>query len=216
MRWHPFRHFGLKVAALALGTLLWFIVSGQQVVRSVSAPVLYLHTPDGLQLTGHPVQEVNVHIKGGYGQISQLARNEVAVAVDLTDQEPGTVVLPLSPNQVSAPLGIDVTQVDPSELTVLLERAGAAPLPIVPLIDGMPAPGYAIGKITVEPAIAIVVGPLRRLEAVKSATTEAVLVEGATRDVTKTVGIGVTDAELRLRDARTARVTVQIVKKSGG
>ena len=35
MAWHPFQHFGLKVAALALGTLLWLTVSGQQVERRV-------------------------------------------------------------------------------------------------------------------------------------------------------------------------------------
>jgi len=216
MRWHPFRHFGLKVAALALGILLWFIVSGQQVVRSVSAPVLYLHTPAGLQITGRPLQEVNVHIRGGYSQISQLGRNEVAVVVDLEDQKAGAVVLAMSPNQVSAPLGIEVTQVDPATVTVLLERAGSLSLPIEPLVEGTPAPGFVRGQVTVDPPRVIVVGPVSRLEAVTSATTEPVSVEGATKDVTATVNIGVADSELRLLEARTARVTVHIVRKSGG
>src|SRR5262245_17847384 len=101
MRWHPFRYLGLKVAALGLGVLLWFMVSGQQVERSVSVPVLYLHTPPGLQITGRPLQEVNVHIRGGYSLISQLGRTEVSVIADLGEQKAGTFLLPLSPNQVS-------------------------------------------------------------------------------------------------------------------
>ena len=215
MRWHPFRNFWLKIAALALGTLLWFIVSGQQVVRSVSVPVLYLHTPSGLQITGRPLQEVNVHIRGGYSQISQLGRNEVAVIADLADAKAGAAVLALSPNQVSAPLGIDVTQVDPSTVTVLLEKAGRARLPVRPVVDGTPAPGYAIGRIRVDPETVEVVGPVSRLDAISAATTETISVDGATKDVTQTVNIGVADSELRLRDARTARVTVQIVRKPG-
>jgi YbbR domain-containing protein len=216
MRWHPFRHLGLKVAALALGTLLWFVVSGQQVVRSVSAPVIYLHPPTGLQITGRPLQEVNVHIRGGYSQISQLGRNEVAVVADLADQKAGAVVLALSPNQVSAPLGIDVTQVDPGTVTVLLEKAGSAALPIHAIPVGTPAPGFMVGRITVDPATAVVIGPVSHLETLGALTAETISVEGATKDVTQTVNIGVADPELRLRDARTVRVTVQIVRKSGG
>ena len=30
MAWHPFRNFRLKIVAVALGTLVWFTVSGQQ------------------------------------------------------------------------------------------------------------------------------------------------------------------------------------------
>jgi len=88
MRWHPFRYFGLKVAAAGLAVLLWFIVSGQQVERSVSVPVVYAHVPAGLQITGRQLQEVNVHIKGGYSQISQLGRTEVSVIADLTELLP--------------------------------------------------------------------------------------------------------------------------------
>ena len=215
MRWHPFRNLGLKIAALALGTLLWFIVSGQQVDRSVPVPVLYLHTPAGLQITGRPLQEVNVHIRGSYSQIMQLGRTEVAVVADLSDAQPGAKVLALSPNQVSAPLGVEATQVDPGTVTVMLERAGPAEVPVRPTIAGQPAPGYTIGRILVDPAKVFVVGPISHLEAIDAVTTEAVSVEGAIRDVTQTVNVGVADSELRLRDVRTVRVTVQIVRKPG-
>jgi YbbR domain-containing protein len=215
MRWHPFRYLGLKVAALALGTLLWFIVSGQQVERSVSVPVLY-NTPAGLQITGRPLQEVSVHIRGGYSQIAQLGRTDVAAMVDLAGAQAGTMVLALSPDQVSAPLGIEVTQVDPGSLTITLEEASAKGVPVRPIIHGEPADGFATGAITVEPPTVFVVGPVGRLLAIESVSTEPVSIAGAARDVTHTVTIGVADPELRLRDVRTARVTVKIVRKPGG
>src|SRR6185436_13600166 len=147
MRWHPFRYPGLKVAAVGLSVLLWFIVSGQQVERSVSVPVLYLHTPADLQITGRPLQEVNVHIKGGYSQISQLGRTEVSVIADLSEQKAGTFTLPLGPNQVSAPLGIEATQVDPGTVDVTLEKAGASLVKIIPPTHGQPAAGYVVAAI---------------------------------------------------------------------
>jgi YbbR domain-containing protein len=213
MRWHPFRFLGLKVAAFGLACLLWFIVSGQEVERSVSVPLLYLHTPTGLQITGRPLQEVNVHIRGGYSQISQLGRTEVAVVVDLADAKPGEVVLPLTPNSVSAPLGIEATQVDPGSVPVTLEEAGPRMVSVRPLISGQPAPGYAIGGIVADPPTVFVFGPISHVDAMNVVTTEPVSVEGATKDVTQVVNIGIADPEVRLRDIRMARVTVRIVRK---
>ena len=216
MRWHPFRYPGLKVAAIGLSVLLWFIVSGQQVERSVSVPVLYLHTPADLQITGRPLQEVNVHIKGGYSQISQLGRTEVSVIADLSEQKAGTVLLALSPNQVSAPLGVEATQVDPGTVTVTLEKAGTSLVKIVPPTQGQPAPGYGVAAIIADPPAVFVVGPMSHLNALTSVSTEPVSIEGATKDVTQTVTLGVSDPELRLREVRTARVTVKIVRRAGG
>jgi YbbR domain-containing protein len=213
MRWHPFRNFGLKIAALALGALLWFFVSGQPVDRSVAVPVLYLHTPAGLQITGRPLQEVNVHIRGGYSQIMQLGRTEVWVVADLSDLKAGTQVLTLSPNHVNVPLGVEATQVDPGTVTVALERAGSAEVAVQATVVGQPAAGYVVGKIVVEPGKVFVVGPVSHLEAITAVTTESVDVEGVTKDVTQTVNLILADSELRLRDVRAARVTVRIVRK---
>ena len=71
MAWHPFRNLGLKVAALGLGTLLWFAISGQQVERTVSrVPVVYRNVPTGLQITGDLTEAVTVHVRGSENQIS--------------------------------------------------------------------------------------------------------------------------------------------------
>jgi YbbR domain-containing protein len=213
---NPFRNFGLKIAALGLGTLLWLMVSGQQVERSVSVPVFYRNTPAGLLITGHQLEDVNVHLRGGYSQISQLGRNDVAVVADLADSKAGVSVIALGLDQVSAPLGVEVTQVDPGTVTVMLEKAGTIDVPIRPVIQGQPAAGYAVGQITVDPPRATVLGPVSRLETLTAATTEPISVEGLTATVTQTVNVGVADAELRLSVVRTARVTVHIVRKPGG
>ena len=43
MAWHPFRNLGLKVLALMLGTLLWFIVGGEFVVERRVQVALEFH-----------------------------------------------------------------------------------------------------------------------------------------------------------------------------
>lgn len=217
MAWHPFRNLGLKTAAVGLSTLLWFTVSGQQVERSISVPVLYARLPAGLQMTGYRFEQVNVHLRGGLTQMSQLGREEVKLVIDLADAQPGQKVLTLRPEQVQgAPLGIEVTQVDPQTLTVTLEQSGAASLSVVPDITGQPAPGFAIGSVTVEPSKVMVSGPVNRLRATAALATEAVSVDGASTAVIRTVDLSLDDPELRLVDVRAVKVTVAIVRKAGG
>jgi YbbR domain-containing protein len=69
-----------------------------------------------------------------------------------------------------------------------------------------------VSEVTVDPLTVNVVGPAGRLASTTSATTDRVGIEGASTTVTQSVGVGVTDAALRLREARTARVTVRIEK----
>ena len=112
--------------------------------------------------------------------------------------------------------GVQVTQVFPASVMLTLEEIGERRVPIRPTVDGDPAEGFVIQEVTVEPKDVLVVGPTRDLEPLEYAITETVSVEGATANVTRMVNVGVADAALRLREARSARVTVVVVKIGAG
>jgi YbbR domain-containing protein len=215
MAWKPFNHLGLKVAALALGTLLWFMVSGHQIVRRIPVSVSYSNVPQPLQMTGDQIDDVSVNVRGGDNLVSSLGQGDLRVVVDLNDAHTGTNLLPLRIDQVIAPLGVEVMQVDPPTVTVTLERSGSATWRVAPEIEGVPAAGFVVGRITVEPATATVVGPESRLTTPLSVVTERVSIAGRTASISQDVSIGVADAQLRVRDPRTVRVTVQIERGPG-
>lgn len=211
MAWRPFRNFGLKLAALALGALLWYMVSGQQAERRVRVPLEFRKLPASMEIIGDAPDTVEVVIRGLSSQISRLELGDVVAFIDLTDARPGAEVFSLRPHQVIVPFGVEVTRVDPSEVTLSFDASGTATVPVAPNIEGTPAPGYVVGDVSVEPKEVAVVGPLSRVKALKSATTERISVEGKKATVTVTVAIGVSDGAVRLREARTARVTIHIV-----
>jgi YbbR domain-containing protein len=211
MAWHPFRNIGLKVAALALGTLLWFTVSGQQVERRLTVPVFYRNLPASLEMTGDSLDVVTVQVRGGDNLIGGLQPGkDLFMVVDLAVARSGQNVLPLRIDQVTASLGIKVMQVDPGTVTLTLERSGSADVPIRPTIEGEPAAGFAVTMVTVEPRMVQVVGPESRLRDLSSALTERLSVEGRSATFSQDVSVGVADAQLRLTQASTVRITVQI------
>jgi YbbR domain-containing protein len=115
---------------------------------------------------------------------------------------------------VAVPAGVEVMWVDPAEVTLTLEAAGMAVLPIKPAVDGQPARGFAVGSIAVDPEKVTLAGPQSRLRAATAATTEPVSIAGASAPVSAVVAVSPMDAELRLREPLAARVTVMIVPEA--
>ena len=210
MAWHPFRNIGLKVVALVMGTLLWFTVSGQQAERPVAdVPVVYVNKPDAYELT-EQTSYVDITVRGMDSQLRTIQARDFEARVDLTGARLGMQQIPLRTDQVNAPFGLEVTQVQPGAVTALLEVSGAAGLPVVAEVDGTPKPGFVVSETTVEPATVVVLGPQRRISANTSATTDRVSIDGASSTVTANVKVGIGDASLRLREPTTARVVVKI------
>jgi YbbR domain-containing protein len=210
MAWHPFRHAGLKIAALVLGTLLWFTVSGNQIERRVQVPVSYSNVPAALEMTGDQVDSATVHVRGEDNLVAGLAPGDLRVIVDLKEAHAGNNLIPLQTEQVIVPLGVEVLQVDPGAVSVTLEPTGRIEALVAPTLEGQPAPGYEVKQVTVEPATVAVFGPESRLQYPVSVVTERVSIEGRRTTVVQEVNVGVVDAQLRLRNPGTVRVTVRI------
>lgn len=210
MAWHPFRNFGLKAAALALGTLLWFTVSGERVERTMRVPIASRNLPAGLEITEQPT-EVEVRVRGASTEITSLQPTQLSVVADLAASEPGEVVVILEPDDVRAPLGVDVMQVEPGSVQFKLEKSDSAVVPVRATIEGQPAPGYVVREVIVEPRNVRVVGPASRLRSTTFAVTERVSVQDLTETVIQpSVGVAPQDARLRVQDTRAVRVTVRI------
>jgi YbbR domain-containing protein len=214
MAWRPFRHAGLKVAALGLGTLLWLTVSGQQVERPVLVQLQLRNVPSTLEVTGDVPRTVNVMLRGASGDLGQLQPGDLVATIDLAGARAGVRVFPMTPDRISVPLGVEVKSVEPSTVSLTLDETGSAEAVVKPTIDGEPARGFEVGEVTVSPTRVVVDGPLGRLKEHPTAVTERISIEGATDTMTETVGLGVSDPAVRLRRPETARVTVAIVPSS--
>jgi YbbR domain-containing protein len=205
-------HLGLKLTAVALATLLWLVVSGEQTAeRSLRVPIEFTNFPEGLELVGAPPSEVEVRVRGSSGSVGRIAAGELSAVLDLSSARPGRRLFPIIEENVRRPFGVEVVQVTPGSVTIAFERSSMRLVPIVPNVEGTPAAGFAVGTVTVDPATVEVAGPVSALGRLTEATTEAVSVAGATESVDEQVAVGVADPQLRLRTPLAARVVVQVM-----
>ena len=211
-RFWPFRHLGLKLLSVGLAVLLWMTVSGEETVeRGLRVPLELQQFPAGLELGGEVPTTVDVRVRGASGALSRVSAGEVVAVLDLRSARSGRRLFPLTPEQVRVPFGVEVVQVMPSAIAMAFEASASRQVPVVPAVDGRPAPGYVVGQMTAEPSTVEVVGPESAVKRASEAMTEPVSVAGARDRVRETVTVGVLDPALRLKNPRPATVTVQIV-----
>jgi len=210
MTWNPFEHIGLKIASLALGTLLWLTVSGHQVTRRVPVSVSYSNVPAAYEMTSDQDDNTSVLVRGDDRTVNGLAPGALRVIVDLGDAHSGANLIALRPEEVVAPSGIDVLQIEPGMVRVTLERSVSQQAAVRPTLEGRPAVGYSVGEVIVEPKTVAVIGPESRLKSPISVVTERILLDGRTGTFTELVSVGVADSQVRLREISKVRVVVEI------
>ena len=209
---NPFRHLGLKVVAIALATLLWLSVAGEHVVeRIMRVPLEFRNIPAELEVVGDPPATVDVRLRGSSGLLSRLEGTDVVAVIDLSAARPGSRLFHLRADEVRAPYGVEVAQVVPGTLAIELEKSAKRVVPVVPPLEGEPAPGYVVGRITSDPATVEIRGPESRIRRLAEAITEPVNVAGSRERVRDLVTVGVADSSLRLTRPQSAVVLVDVV-----
>jgi YbbR domain-containing protein len=208
----PFGHFGLKLLSVGLAVLLWMAVSGEQTVeRGLRVSLELQQFPPGLEIQGEPPSTVDVRVRGASGTLGRVSPGDIVAVLDLRAARVGRRLFHLTPEQVRAPFGVEVVQVTPPTVALLFENSATRRVPVVPAVDGKPAPGYVAGKASADPPTVEVVGPESAIERVTEALTEPVSVAGARERVRETVTVGLLDPALRLKTTRAAMVTVQVL-----
>jgi YbbR domain-containing protein len=215
VRWpsfHPFSHAGLKVLSLTLAVLLWLIVAGEETVeRGLRVPLELVQFPEGLELQAEAPSVVDVRVRGSSTTLSQVTPGNIVAVLDLRTARPGRRVFQLTPEQVRVPFDVQVVQVSPASVTMVFENSQTQSVPINPSYEGTPAPGYVVGKVTVDPPTVEVTGPETAVKQTIEALTEAVSVAGAREAVTETVTVGLLDPSIRLKNPRPVNVHVEIL-----
>jgi YbbR domain-containing protein len=212
MAYNPFRHFGLKAVAVGIAALLWVAVGGEKLVeRSLRAPLELQNLPPNLEVVGDTPSDIDVRLRGSSTTLARLSPGDVKAVLDVTSAKPGRNLFHLAPDHVSAPFGIEVSYVGPATVPLVFERQTTKVVPVIPQVEGEPAPGYTMERVTVEPSEVEVEGPESALRDLRQATTEPVELKASAAQVRERVTIGILNSAARLRVPQNAIVTVDIV-----
>jgi YbbR domain-containing protein len=204
-------HLPLKLISLGLAILLWYVIAGEKTSEmGLSVSVELQNFPQDLELTGEPVNAVEVRLRASPGIIQRLGPGDVSARIDVKGATEGERFVHLTGDSIRVPFGVQVVKISPAIITLNFERTQQKSVPIRPRILGRPASGHEVAEVTASPAEVQVLGPKSRVNDVESAYTEPVSVDGARADVVERVAIGIEDPLLRIQGTPRVEVTVRV------
>jgi len=204
----------LFLVALVAAFLLWYGLAGQRreqiSVRGFKVPLTLVNIPADLVLTSNVPDTVSVQLRG---PLARTLENSppMEVLLDLANARPGVHGLPISEENLRLPSEVSMVSVDPASITVELERLQVVALPVRPVLEGSPAPGFVLGTQRVAPQQINVQGPGSLLEALREVETTPVSIEGATGAIEVSVQTRLPHPLLRSLTAVPILVVVEIV-----
>ncbi len=167
MRSRLFDNLGLKLLSVALAIFLWAVVVGEQKVEvTLSVPLDIRGLPPNLVVTNEPTDTLEVRVRGPKTLTSTLSASEIRVEGLPTTWTEGENVIALRPEMVRVPRGIEVVEVAPHRLRVVLDALVEREVEVSPRVEGAPARGFAVKRVTPTPPRIRMAGPrseLRRL-----------------------------------------------------
>ncbi len=207
---HPL-HF---IVALVAAVLLWYGLAGQKneniSVRGVKAALTLVNMPRNLVLMSSVPDTISLQLRGPLSKSLDAAAG-LEVYLDLANSRPGVSTFTIEGSGIPLPDDVDVVSIEPATITLELERLTSGNIPLLPIVEGVPAPGFKIGDTRISPLQVNVQGPESRVLGLKTVETTPISVEGATGPVEATVMPRLPDPLLRSLTVVPVVVIVDVV-----
>lgn len=191
------KNLGLKLASLVMAITLWFfvIMSGRSGIV-LDVPVMYDNIPPELEVVDFP-KTVSVHIEGQERLLTKLKQSEITAVIDLQDAKVGRNFYSLTPENIKLPGTIEVTNIDPQTISVIIEKQFRKTVSVQPAIEGLPERGFVILEITVEPETLVLEGPRSIVSKIYNVKTEPIDISGLNRDLQYKAKLNLSNSGLR-------------------
>jgi len=213
--------WGLRILALVLAFLTWMLVTVEQSepesVKVVNTTIRY-DIPAGFILL-EPPGTARVTVRGKASSLRNLNPFQVDVFVELVTPEKGTYEQPLSGPNVFLPDDLEILSIEPSVLSLVLDREVTRMLPVSPRMTGEPAAGAVAQEATVVPPRVPVRGPESRISSIAALTTTPVNLDGHAIEFEERAGVISEDPTIQiLQPVVTVRIPLLIpaVGEGGG
>jgi len=205
------KEWALRVLSLCLAVFLWYFVVGEdQVDITISVPIEVLNLPADLVISNQYKKTIEASVRGPRSMIQELRKQNISRPVDLSRATPGTMVIKNEADSIAFPNGITVLRLQPANITLLIDKLVEKELPIHPVLEGMPALGFELDKVTLDPDRLTVSGPKNILERQISLKTYVINLDGLDHSTTLQVQLNLSPELLNLIGETVVSVRISV------
>ncbi|MGA2605760.1 MAG: CdaR family protein [Verrucomicrobiia bacterium] len=170
----------LKLVSLVLATFTWFFVKGiTGDWRLIEGVPLEVKARTGLTVLQTSANTVNVVVRGTREDVRQVSRQDLSAVVDLShDDRVGPITVKLTPKSIRHSQHVQVSEIDPPEVTVNVDQMIERVFPVQPQFAGELPANLSIERVVTEPPAIRERGPKTLLNGMTSVGTLPIDVTG--------------------------------------
>ena len=213
---YVFNNLPFKLVSLAIAILLWWAVGRDQPIEiPVTVPLEFQHAPADLDINSDYPLQARITLRGPQRLLQGMNPSAIHAILDLHGAAPGERTFDLKDQDIHTPRGVRVVQVVPSQFHISFDHSVTQTVPVQPRVIGTLLSGYGITEVTADPATITIMGPKRRVEAIRTAMTDPVDATGVVGSGTFTTHAYVSDPLVRVQTPEAIHVTVNTGKSQG-
>jgi YbbR domain-containing protein len=194
------RH-SLKIIAIFFAVSLWFYVLNSEPVQiEKKLPINYI-VPKGHVISGPSEKEVTFKIKGSKAFIQNVFTNKEKLNVDLNPyfiSSGKSFKVKFYASDVSVPLGVEIIDISPKEVTIELDHRVTMEVPIKVLYIGDAPRDRKIKEVSINPQSILISGPGEILKVMSKIETAPVNLALFNKDEGSTT-VSLVDLDSRLK-----------------
>ncbi|MFH2058196.1 MAG: CdaR family protein [Pseudomonadota bacterium] len=185
-------------------------------------PVDFANVPDNMVLTGFHTDKIEIKIQATPKLIEEIKADSTRYPVDLyTDLafdpagdsvsiEPGEYLLPVEKERISLRPGIKILSINPSYLSVKLEKKITKSFKIIVPYIGQPAKGYIVLDAATEPSSVELVGAFSVIQSIKELKTKPIDLTDINESFKKKIPLDLENASIISKSGRIVIVSVPV------
>jgi YbbR domain-containing protein len=213
MRKWVLHNLGLKLVSVFLAIFLWVVVLGEQKVDVTVNVPLTLTLPAALMLVNDLPESLEVHLRGPKTLVTSLAPREVTFSEPPGKLVEGENFIPIREDMVRVPRGIQVMDVAPHRIRVVLEALSERDIEVSPRVEGVPAAGFVVRRVISVPARVRMSGPTSEIRRLTQVRTLPVNLSGQMASFSVRVLLEPVGRQIRIQDGAPIVVEVEIDAK---
>lgn len=188
-------------------------------------PLRFFSTPAGLIRTTSSTRDIEIHVRGPVRLMDRLRNESISYPVDLYADlvldpagivsfiEPGSYSIPVFEDRIPILPGISLLDVNPSFITIRLEKETYKRLPVTVPYTGKPAAGYLVKPASAEPSMVVVNGADSVISPLTFLRTKPVDLSGARESFKKEIPLDLGEAIFTQTSPLIINVSVPVIKE---
>lgn len=206
-------NIGLKIASVLLSIFLWVFVTSRGLSEmSLDIPLEFKNIPAGLELVSQSAKAVSLNIKGQERLIKDIRSSDIRVYIDLNKAKKGEGVYYLNKDNIKQPHMVNVINITPSYVKVLLDETITKTVPVKPVVIGTPESGFYVKSIDVIPKTVVIEGVRSELKKMYNLKTDPIDITGVSETFSHNVKLDMTGVNMR---TKSDEVKIKIIIAGG-